>query len=384
MNGLDLVIVIGALAAVIGGWSLGFIRRIGGWLGVACGLAVALMTLPTLVESLGMSNDRYIFILGGSYLILMATAGQGLGEAIGSRVRSTVDTSGGRYADSFGGSALGLVGVVVVVWLLFPVMAGAQGWPAKVARSSNLARSISQALPDPPPQITTLERQLAGGGFPRLFDRIRPAPDLEPPPQVELPDELYSEAVDSIVRVEAPACNKIQSGSGFYVAPNMVMTNAHVVAGSTDTVVQDVNGDELPATVIHFDPNVDLAVLVVNSDRPPLPVADPTEGNQGLVMGFPGGGPFDPSPFQVAQRVRATGYDIYDSQRVERDLLILSSDLQPGDSGSAVLRSDGAVVGVAVAIAPDRPSVAYALDATEIRNIMRATDPSTADTGPCR
>lgn len=41
----------------------------------------------------------------------------------------------------------------------------------------------------------------------------------------------------------------------------MVMTNAHVVAGSTDTVVQDVNGDELPATVIHFDPNVDLAVL---------------------------------------------------------------------------------------------------------------------------
>lgn len=385
MNGLDLILVLAAAVAAFGGWSLGFIRRLGGWLGVGLGLTLGVVSLPTLIESLGLEGDRVIFIFGGVFLVLLATVGQATGEAIGSRVRSGVDSSGGQYLDSLGGAALGVLGVGVLTWLIFPLMAGAQGWPSQAARGSTLARGLSEGLPPPPAQIGAIERALAGGGFPRLFDQIRPAPEIEPPPpQVDFPVDTYRRSVESVVRVESPACGKIQTGSGFFARHGRVVTNAHVVAGARRTTVTTTGGDEMPATVVHFDPNADLAVLAVDSDSRPLPLAQGTVGDQGLVLGFPGGGPFDPSPFAVAERVEARGFDIYDQNRVTRDLLILASDLQPGDSGSAVLRTDGAVVGVAVAIAPDKPSVAYALDSGELSAVLEHSNGSPASTGPCR
>ncbi|MCB1257986.1 MAG: MarP family serine protease [Microthrixaceae bacterium] len=384
MNGLDLVVVVAALIAAVGGWSLGFLRRLGGWLGMALGFALGVSLLPWLTEAVDLHNDRAIFVLNAAFLILLATAGQAIGDAIGSRVRSGVDSSGGRYLDSLGGALLGVVGVAAITWLLFPLMAGAQGWPAEAARNSRLTKGLSELLPDPPSQIGSLERALAGGNFPKLFERFDPAPELDPPPQVELPDSLYSEATQSVVRVESPACGKIQMGSGFYVSEGLVVTNAHVVAGARATTVTSVGGKELPASVVHFDPAIDLALLAVDSDAPVLPLAAPTVNDQGLVMGFPGGGPFDPSAFAVAKAIRASGFDIYDRARVERDLLILASDLAPGDSGSAVLRSDGAVIGVAVAIAPDKNNVAYALSSAELRRVLDQADSTPASTGPCR
>jgi S1-C subfamily serine protease len=100
-------------------------------------------------------------------------------------------------------------------------------------------------------------------------------------------------------------------------------------------------------------------------------------------MGFPGGGPFAPSPFAVGERLPATGFDIYERSLVERDLLVLSSGLEPGDSGAAVLRADGAVVGVAMAIAPDRAGVAYALASDELTDLLGRAASTTADTGAC-
>ena len=89
-------------------------------------------------------------------------------------------------------------------------------------------------------------------------------------------------------------------------------------------------------------------------------------------MGFPGGGSFDPSPFEVGELIEARGYDIYDNTVVDRAVLALAAELEPGDSGSAVLRSDGSVIGIAVAVAPDRPEVAYALNSDELTVCSRA------------
>ena len=90
-------------------------------------------------------------------------------------------------------------------------------------------------------------------------------------------------------------------------------------------------------------------------------------GVRGAVFGHPGGGPLEASPFRVDRRIRAVGRDIYGAARTERDVLVLAADLEPGDSGSALVSPDGDVVGVAFAIAPDRPGVAYALTPAEVR-----------------
>lgn len=385
MNLLDVGLLIGTATALIGGWRLGFVQRLGGWAGMMIGTVGAVMTLPSLIGGLDITNDSLMFIIGGVFLIGLASLGQAIGAAIGSRLRSGINLSGIRIVDSIGGAVLGLLGTAVVVWLLFPIMADARGWPSRLARGSTLTRQVAEAMPPPPAQVDSLVRQLTGGHFPTLFERLTPAPEVgDPPTDVDLSAEVYRGAAQAVVKITAPACGRIQTGSGFLVRPDLVVTNAHVVAGSERTSVSTVDGRSTRSTVVHFDPGADLAVLRAPIEAQPLPIAEPLTGDEGLVMGFPGGGSFDPSPFVVAERLQANGRDIYDRGRVRRDLLVLGSVLAPGDSGSAVLRTDGSVIGVAVAIAPDREGVAYALGSSELIEVLGRVDMQPASTGPCR
>ena len=63
--------------------------------------------------------------------------------------------------------------------------------------------------------------------------------------------------------VEGQACDRIQEGTGFVVGENLIVTNAHVVAGENRTHVVTSDGRRLDTTVVAFDPNRDLAVLRV-------------------------------------------------------------------------------------------------------------------------
>jgi S1-C subfamily serine protease len=101
------------------------------------------------------------------------------------------------------------------------------------------------------------------------------------------------------------------------------------------------------------------------------------------VFGHPGGGALRAAPFEVARTVQATGTDIYDRARIEREVLILAAGLQPGDSGAALIDPEGRAVGVAFAIAPDKPGVAYALDMSELDAVLAGDLSASVDTGPC-
>lgn len=389
MNGLDLLLVVLAVAAAVGGWRLGFVRRLTSWLGAAVGLGVAIVLLPDVVRWMGLEADLTILLAATALLVLLTSIGQGLGVLAGARLhRGVIDTEGARSADAVGGAVLGVVAVAVLTWLVVPVMADTAGWPASAARHSALAQLVDEHLPDPPPQITRLERQLAGGQFPQLFSGLRSAPDIPAPPAGSPIDAATLERVaPSAVRLTSRTCGQVQTGSGFVVGDGVIATNAHVVAAADAVRVETADGAAATGRVVAFDPATDLALVGAPIDRPALPVAAPSRGDRGLVLGFPGGGPFEPSPFEVGAQLAATGFDIYDRGVVQRDLLALASRLEPGDSGSAVLRADGSVVGVAVAIAPDRPDVAYALDSSELLELVdelegRVLDRA-VDTGPC-
>ena len=101
------------------------------------------------------------------------------------------------------------------------------------------------------------------------------------------------------------------------------------------------------------------------------------------ILSSPGGGSLRAAPFSVGREVRATGTDIYDREQTEREVLILAAALRPGDSGAALIDPSGAVVGVAFAIAPDKPGVAYALDRVELEAVLSGDLSTPVATGPC-
>ncbi len=176
----------------------------------------------------------------------------------------------------------------------------------------------------------------------------------------------------SVVKVQGQACDVIQQGSGVVVAPGIIVTNAHVVAGERSTTVLVPGGGPVGVTVVAFDPNRDLAVLrTARIAVAPLPIADAQVDETGGVFGYPGGGDERQAPARVAQQIVAEGTDIYHSRATQRDVLVLAARLVPGNSGGPLVDDRGRVIGLAFAVDPGAPSTSYALATDEVNAVLR-------------
>jgi S1-C subfamily serine protease len=387
MNLLDVVILLAAFSAAVGGWRLGFLARVTSWIGLGLGLYLAARLIPVIVGRMEGSPQVRVFVVALVVLLAGAFLGQALGLLVGGRLRLALPVGGqAQNVDRTGGALAGIVIVLAAVWLLAPLGAEVNGWPAEQIRNSTITRAVDRAFPAAPDALTTLRQVIGEDRFPKVFEALRPAPDLGAPPAAStLSAEVTAQVAASTVKIEAAACERIQEGSGSVVADGLVVTNAHVVAGAEQVAVSPGgDGERQRAVVVAFDPNRDLAVLSVpDIDRPPLVIADTGEGASGAVFGYPGGGPLEISPFVVGDRVKARGLDIYDERPTERDVLVLSAQLAPGDSGGALVNGNGQLVGVAFAIAPDRADVAYALSSGEVETVLAGGLGAEVDTGEC-
>jgi S1-C subfamily serine protease len=382
---LDLIIVLLLVAAGVGGYRLGFVARAASWAGMLVGLFLAARLMPRVIESLGEDASRPGLLLVAAGLLLGGAAiGQALGLLVGSRAQTGITTTAGQRVDRLGGAVAGVVGSLVIVWLLVPAGADMSGWQARAVRQSAIVGGLTDALP-PAPDATRTLRRLLGDGYPQVFEGLDPSPEVGPvPEQTGLSQEAAQALSGSIVKVVGEACGRIQEGTGWVVQPGVVVTNAHVVAGEPETALQRQDGSEVTGTLVAFDPERDLAVLASPElGLPALPVGESAVDQRGAVFGHPGGGPLELSPFVTRQRIRAVGTDIYGSPGTERDVLVLAADLAPGDSGSPVIDTAGQVVGVAFAIAPDRDGVAYALSTDELRAVLAEVGDQALDAGPC-
>jgi S1-C subfamily serine protease len=381
MDTLDVVVVTIAVIAGIGGYRIGFVARAASWAGMAVGILLAVKLLPTLTGS--EADARRLLLLGLVVVFAGAILGQVLGLIVGAQLRMVIPSGNAQSVDRAGGAAAGVVGVLVGYWLLLPILAQTPQWPAQQARNSAIASFIQDHFPDAPDTTQALRRVLG----PRVFEGFGPAPDISAPPEASgLSPNTAQQVARSTVKVEAPACSRVQDGSGFAVGPDLIATNAHVVAGSKNPTVLRDDNRQLDATVVAFDPNRDVAILhVPGLSRPALPLGDGPFGIGaiGAVFGHPLGGPLELSPFEVAQAVDARGFDIYDQHRTTRHIFVLSADLAPGDSGGALVDPAGNVQGIAFAIAPDEPHVAYALTLEELRPVLNGDLSAEVSSGPC-
>jgi S1-C subfamily serine protease len=178
-----------------------------------------------------------------------------------------------------------------------------------------------------------------------------------------------------VVKVMGTAadCSRTLDGSGFVIASQHVLTNAHVVAGVDNPKVQvGGTGPRFEARVVVFDPERDLAVLYVpDLHAAPLPLdASGGRGDQGVVAGFPGGGDYRLVPARIRDTIEARGPDIYQNRQVTREVFSLYADVEPGNSGGPLLDLHGGVYGVVFAKSLDDPRTGYALTVNEARPVV--------------
>ena len=389
MNLLDLLIVIVLVTAAGGGWRLGLLTGATSWILLVQSLVAATLVLPTVVTTVGGKDPGLRLMVGIVLFVSAGFAGQQAGLVLGRWFhRSLLAEDGpGRRWDRAAGAASAPLAVVAVLWLLvLPPMDQAAGALSGLTRHSALARGIEAAFPRAPEASQALRRLAGPAGAPDVFDGLLPALDTGPPPtDAGFSPAVVSRVSASTVTVEGVACQYERQGSGFAVAADLVVTNAHVVAGQTRTTVTRPDGHRLRAQVAVFDPARDLALLAVPGlGQAPLPLGTAKVGTTAAVFGHPGGQrPLRVSPAAIRQRVNALGHDLYAVSITRRAVYVLAAALAPGDSGGGLVDPDGQVVGVAFAISPDSPTTAYALATSELRHVLDAERADPASTGPC-
>lgn len=228
------------------------------------------------------------------------------------------------------------------------------------------------------------------------LERVTQVPIAEAPMvEVDAPnpalasDAVVADVQRSVIKIRsvAHACEKILEGSGFVIAPNRVMTSAHVVAGA-DGFTAVVDDQEIPATVVLYDPNSDISVLdVPGLDAPPLSIADqpaPT-GADALVLGYPGGGPFVANPARIREVIELNGPDIYHTTTVSREVYVIRGKVGQGDSGGPLIDMNKKVLGVNFGAAVDDPDTGFALTAGQIypQMVSSAGNMQPVATGAC-
>jgi S1-C subfamily serine protease len=347
VTAVDWVIVAFCVLLAVYGYTQGFIVGVLSLIGFGIGAFIGTRVGPLLLP--GGSHSQYapLFGLFGA-LLAGGVLAAGL-EGVGLHARAVaLRLPGLRTLDGLLGAALTACIGLGIAWIVGAVAVGSSAAPSLRAdvQRSKILRTLDQLLPPSGPILHALAR------FDPLPSVTGPSASVAPPPRGIAAAAGVRAAAHSVVRVVGSACGLGIEGSGWVAAPGLVVTNAHVVAGETDTTIQ-VGGNPpgLPAEVVDFDPHDDIAVLRASGLRErPLPlVGQPTSGTPAGIVGYPLDGPLDIQPGRIAQTETATTQDAYGNGPVRRSILPLRGVVRPGNSGGPLVDAGGGVLGTVFA-----------------------------------
>lgn len=370
---LDIVLILILLAYLVGGLRKGFLVTLGGIVGFVLGAIAAFLSVPFVSMWVPDPGWRLTAIIAAA--VLLVILGHAMGSGIGGAIRRRLDFPPVRPVDRvLGGAANVAVAALVMSMLAFSISALGVPFVSQQIASSKVIQTIDSLTPAPVKSLLAQARSIAvQDAIPQVIDDVAPA---EP---VEVPDAgadtaALNEAAGSVVKIAGTAfqCGQNQTGSGFVIAPDRVMTNAHVVASVNEPVVEIPDGRVLPGRVVHFDPVHDIAVLAVDGlDVRPLPLGEElADGTLAAFQGYPAGGPFQSQPATVQSLSTVLVQNIYGADPEELEVYTLAADVEQGNSGGPLLDQDGRIAGLVFAKATDDVPVGYALSLEEIQPVI--------------
>ena len=373
---LDLILIVVVAAFAVSGYRQGFIVGVLSFFGFVGGALLGAEFGPSISRALvgGQTQQDVIAVV---LLVSFAVIGQFIASSIGAAMRSTVTWHSATVLDSVGGSVVSMLSVLLIAWVVGSVLIESP-FPVVDSQVNNsiVLGGLDKFMPSPArTMFSDFRRLLASNStYAEVFSGIGaerilaiPAPD---PAVLDSPGFLAARS--SVVKIQgvAPSCQRSIEGSGFVISPQHVLTNAHVVAGVTDdqTVTTDT-GSHYNATVVFYDPQIDVAILdVPGLGLPSLHFAGPANpGDNAVVAGYP----LDAMDLHtVAARIGgvqdAEGPNIYETSTVTRQIYEIRAVVESGNSGGPLLSPAGTVDGVVFAAAVGVSDTGFALTAAQV------------------
>lgn len=374
---VDVILVMVALTALSVGYRQGGVSSFLSLLGVLFGGFLGVTVLPHAMAYLGKqeSDSQGLRVLVALVIVAGAVViGYAIGSGIGAKLRDMIPTRGMLKVDSIFGAIIQVVTAMIVVWLILVPAASnnSTGVGTALSQSRGL-HALNKVMPGWVRNLPSKTSALVNSSdFPVIMDPLDRAPKSE----VGAPDAalknspVAQKSQDSVVKVvgHAQQCQRLLQGSGFVVAPNTIMTNAHVVAGTDSVDLQTTQG-VVKAKVTYYNPATDIALLKTsNFAAKPLPWSDHVaeHGENVIVLGYPMGGDYTASPARVRDHFVVSGPNIYANQRVEREAYSLRGTVVQGNSGGPLLDETGKVLGLVFGADMNETDTGYALTKEEV------------------
>ena len=386
---VDGILILLMLVFAISGYRQGFVIGALSFGGFFSGLLIGLQIGPLIANQFADGTVRLIVAL--VTILALAVLGQTLAGWLGTRVRGSILSPQVQRLDDSGGAVVSLTAVLVVAWLL-AVPLGSTPFPEfnKQVRSSAVLRGVDNLLPEQAQALSAgLRQSLDNDGFPDVLGGLTRtnATQVPPPDPVLAKAKVVADSRRSVLKVLGTSCDQRIEGSGFVYADERIMTNAHVVAGTSAVQVETRNGP-LDGKVVVFDPERDLAVIYVPGLRAPvLPFVREQAGTgaNAIVLGYPLDGPYNAQAARISQAGDITGPNIDDSAEVTREIYTIRALVRRGNSGGPLVAPNGDVLGVIFAVARDDRNVGFALTAAEASGAARLGAERTrgVETGDC-
>lgn len=378
---LDLLLLGLLVGYILYGIIIGLTRSFFVIAGLVGGVVVAVLFVPAISGAIAFPPVRVGVTIAAA--VALIAVGHAIGAAIARALREDFKTSRLRSVDrAAGGIAIGVLAALIISAVSFSVSQLGSPALSRTIAESAVIRTIQDLTPhDVEVGIAQLRTLLTDQGVPFV------PPDLgivgATIPKIDSDSAALATAATSVVRITGNAytCGQAQTGSGFVVADERVVTNAHVIAGTKRPVVEALNGQVLAGTIVYFDPRNDLAVIAVpgllSASLPMGMTALPGTGT--AIGGYPYGGPITVDAARVQHVSVTESPNIYGSGGSAREVYTLSGKVNPGSSGGPLLTLDGEVIGAVFARSADHKNVGYAVTLTELRPVVNQA-PGLTDT----
>ena len=385
---LDLVLILALLSYLVYGLRNGFFVTVGGIAGFAAGAVAAFFAVPLVSEFVQDPGWRLTAIVAAA--VVLVVVGNGLGTMVGRQIRGAVRIRPLRAVDRLVGGAVNLVvSALVMSMLAFSISSLGVPFVSQQLAESKVIRFIDGITPTPvKATMAQLRSAVIGNGIPTLIEGLDGAPAV-PVPEASTDTPALNAAAESVLKIAGTAyqCGQNQTGTGFVVSDDRVVTNAHVVAGVSEPVVEMPDGGAMPGRVVYFDTTHDLAVLAVDGlTLAPLPLSsDLPDGSSAAFAGYPHGGPFQSKPATVQDITTVLVPDIYGNNPSPEEIYRLAGDVQPGNSGGPLLTMDGQVAGVIFAKATQDSDMGFAITMDDLSPVASQAAAMTApvSSGQC-
>ncbi|WP_106320771.1 MarP family serine protease [Actinoplanes italicus] len=388
---VDILLIVVMVLFAISGYRQGFVIGALSLGGFFSGVLIGLQLGPLLARQFENGTVRLVVALG--VILVLAVLGQTLAGWLGTNLRQVIESRPVQYLDDAGGALVSVVAVLFAAWLV-AVPFGSTPFPAinAAVRDSAILGGVTELVPEEVRSLSSgLRDTLDTNGFPDVFGGLArtQAREVAAPDPALAGSKVVKDSKSSVLKIlgSAPSCSRRIEGTGFVYAKERVMTNAHVVAGTREVVVES-GGREVEGKVVVYDPKRDLAVLYVPGLKAPVMSfvgKEAATGASAIVLGYPQDGPYNAQSARIRDVGDITGPDIYESGDVTREIYTIKSLVRSGNSGGPLIDPNGDVLGVIFAAAADDKNVGFALTADEAAGVAQAGRANTQEvrTGEC-